>query len=118
MGAIWNHHTIEELRAGIVCGAANNQLASAQDGALLQDRGVLYCPDFLVNAGGIIDVHHQRIGSSARVKRAQIGRIETILSSVLQRADEQQRQPQLIAEELAEEYLANAANAAPLKAAC
>lgn len=118
MGAVWNRRSVEELRAGIVCGAANNQLASAGDGALLQDRGVLYCPDFLVNAGGIIDVHHQRIGSSARVKRSHIGRIETTLSGVLQRADQLQRQPQLIAEELAEEYLAQGANAALLKAAC
>lgn len=118
MGAVWNQRSIEELRAGIVCGAANNQLTSEQDGALLHDRGVLYCPDFLVNAGGIIDVHHQRIGSSARVKRSHIGRIETTLSGVLQRADEQHRQPRLIAEELAEEYLAQGASAALLKTAC
>ena len=118
MGAVLHSGSIEELRAGIVCGAANNQLASEGDGALLQDRGVLYCPDFLVNAGGIIDVHHQRIASPARVKRAHIGRIETTLSSVLQRADEQQRQPRLIAEELAREYLAQGERAALLKAAC
>ena len=71
-----------------------------------------------INAGGIIDVHHQRIGSSARVKRSHIGRIETTLSGVLQRADEQHRQPRLIAEELAEEYLAQGASAALLKTAC
>ena len=117
MGAVWHSSSIAELRAGIVCGAANNQLASAEDGALLQDRGVLYCPDFLVNAGGIIDVHHQRIASPARVRRNHIGRIETTLSSVLQRAEEQQRQPQLIAEELAREYLAQGKSAAALKVA-
>ena len=117
MGAVWNERTIPALRAGIVCGAANNQLASNADGAQLQDRGVLYCPDFLVNAGGIIDVHHQRNGSDEAIKRAHIERIAATLSEVLQRADHQHRQSHVIAEELAEEFLRKAGEpATPLRA--
>ncbi len=105
MGAVWTAQSIEQLRAGIVCGAANNQLASEADAAHLLDHGVLYCPDFLVNAGGIIDVHHQGVASPTSVKRAHIGRIEENLSKVLLRSELQQRPTHVIAEELAEEYL-------------
>jgi len=118
MGAVWNADSIDLLRAGIVCGAANNQLAGESDAVHMLDRGVLYCPDFLVNAGGIIDVHHQGLASPASVKRTHIARIETSLGKVLQRSDEQQRPTHVIAQELAEEYLNQASRcAAPLQAA-
>ena len=106
MGAVLNAASIEKLRAGIVAGAANNQLATAQDGANLQDRGILYCPDFLINAGGIIDVYHQQLGSGESVKRAHIKRIETTLAQVLQRADINHQQTNVIAEDLAKDALA------------
>ena len=108
MGAVLNARSIPAIRAGIIAGAANNQLATDEDGASLQDRGILYCPDFLINAGGIVDVHHQRIGSPEAQKRAHIQRIEATLSEVLRRADECHLQTQEIAEQLAEEILASA----------
>lgn len=105
LGAVLNERSIPTLRAGIVCGAANNQLATDQDGAHLADRGILYCPDFLVNAGGIIDVHHQRSGSPENLRRAHVERIEDTLAEVLRRGDESHRPTQVIAEELAGEFL-------------
>lgn len=108
MGAVLNRRSIETLRAGIVAGAANNQLATPQDGDSLQERGILYCPDFLINAGGIIDVHHQRLGSSDTEKQLHIRRIESTLGQVLEQADENHRQTNTIAEELAETILRNA----------
>ena len=121
MGAVLNDRSIAALRAGIVAGAANNQLASAEDSARLQDHGILYCPDFLINAGGIIDVHHQRIGSSDEVKRRHIERLEQTLSEVLLRADATRRPTHEIAEDLAREFLRPApvarAAAIPLRAA-
>ncbi len=118
MGALLNERTIPTLRAGIVCGSANNQLATAHDAAVLRDHGILYCPDFLVNAGGIIDVHHQRLGSSYDVRQEHIGRIEGSLREVLRRADESHRSTEEIAEALAEEILHSARTArAPLAAA-
>ena len=54
MGAVLNDSTIPELRCKIVCGAANNQLAEARHGEMLQERGILYAPDYIVNAGGLL----------------------------------------------------------------
>jgi leucine dehydrogenase len=108
MGAVLNEQSIPALRAGIVAGAANNQLATENDGVQLQDRGILYCPDFLINAGGIIDVHHQRVGSTDAVKREHIMRIEQTLSKVLCGADETRRHTNDIAEELARNIIRQA----------
>lgn len=119
MGAVFDERSIATIRAGIIAGAANNQLATSADGANLEGRGILYCPDFLINAGGIIDVHHQRIGSGSSMKREHIGHIEITLAEVLRRADEGHRQTELIAEQLAEEYLQKTSESAvPLRQAC
>lgn len=56
IGGILNADTIPQLKADIVAGGANNQLASAGDGAALHARGILYAPDFVANGGGIINV--------------------------------------------------------------
>jgi leucine dehydrogenase len=58
LGATLNDDTIYKLKAKIVAGAANNQLADeSRHGKILQDRGIVYAPDFLINAGGIINVY-------------------------------------------------------------
>jgi leucine dehydrogenase len=105
MGAVLNSETVDRLRAGIVAGAANNQLADDSQALHLFDRGILYCPDFLINAGGIIDVYHQRMASDPAVAREHINRIESNLTEILYRSDQAGRSPHLIAEELAEEHL-------------
>lgn len=56
LGAILTEQTIAMLDCQVVAGGANNQLAKAGDGALLADRGILYAPDYVINAGGIISV--------------------------------------------------------------
>ena len=58
LGATINDDTIYRLQADIVAGAANNQLAQEdKHGRILQERGIVYAPDFLINAGGIINVY-------------------------------------------------------------
>ena len=58
MGATINDTTVNKIKAKVIAGAANNQLANEDiHGAILQERGVLYAPDFLINAGGIINVY-------------------------------------------------------------
>lgn len=109
MGAVLDTGVVDQLRAGIVAGAANNQLADESQAQHLWDRGILYCPDFLINAGGIIDVFHQRQGSDPKLVREHIGRIESNLQEILFRSDRMRRSPHLVAEELAQEYLARAA---------
>jgi leucine dehydrogenase len=59
LGAIMTGHSIANLRVAAVAGGANNQLATAADGEALQARGILYAPDYVINAGGIINVMRQ-----------------------------------------------------------
>ncbi|MDB5579298.1 MAG: amino acid dehydrogenase [Bradyrhizobium sp.] len=62
LGGILNDRTIGTLKAKVICGAANNQLETAEDGVRLADRGILYAPDYVVNAGGIINVAAEYFG--------------------------------------------------------
>lgn len=64
MGATLNDETIPDLKCAIVAGAANNQLADeVKHGAMLDDRGIIYAPDFLINSGGITNVYHEYLGN-------------------------------------------------------
>ena len=56
LGAILDEHSIAALNVPIVAGGANNQLATRDDGDRVQARGILYAPDYVINAGGIINV--------------------------------------------------------------
>ncbi|MFK8042060.1 Glu/Leu/Phe/Val dehydrogenase [Congregibacter sp.] len=112
LGGAMNAQSISRLRAGIVAGAANNQLREDEDGARLVDRGILYCPDFLINAGGIIDVHYQRAALERGTLNAHIESIGDRLGEVLERADRCHRPTGEIAEELAGEILRQSAKAA------
>ena len=63
LGATINDDTIHKIKAKVIAGAANNQLANENiHGAILQERGILYAPDFLINAGGIINVYGEIVG--------------------------------------------------------
>ena len=56
LGGVWNPETVSRLTCGIVCGSANNQLLDLGVAAALKDRGILYAPDYVVNAGGVINI--------------------------------------------------------------
>lgn len=62
LGATINNDTIIRLKAGIIAGAANNQLAEEIHGKMLMEKGIIYAPDFLINAGGIINVYAELEG--------------------------------------------------------
>ncbi len=63
LGATVNDETINKLKAKVIAGAANNQLANdAVHGQILKDKGIVYAPDFLINAGGIINVYAEIVG--------------------------------------------------------
>ncbi len=66
LGAVLNEASIAALAAPIVAGAANNQLATPADSARLHARGILYAPDYVINAGGIINVALEYLGMGAR----------------------------------------------------
>lgn len=103
LGASINDQSIDLLQATIVAGAANNQLAEARHAVALQQRGILYAPDYVINAGGIIDVHYLRLGMKAEDIRAHVDVIGHTLSEIFERAARQGDTPENIAEQLAEE---------------
>ena len=109
LGGALNEDSIPTLRAGIVAGAANNQLREVEDASRMADRGILYCPDFLINAGGIIDVHYQRTGLDRNKLMGHIDSVGPRLIEVFNRADLGHRSTAEIAEELAREILAQGA---------
>jgi leucine dehydrogenase len=59
LGGILNNNTIPRLQCSVVCGGANNQLADDSSGNQLAERGILYAPDFVANAGGVINVYYE-----------------------------------------------------------
>ncbi len=75
LGAVLNASTIPELRCRIVAGAANNQLADEdRDGRELFERGILYAPDFMINAGGLINVYNELGGRYNRERAVRMTR--------------------------------------------
>lgn len=110
MGAVLDEQTVEVVRAGIVAGSANNQLATPAQARRLFERGILYVPDFVLNAGGIIAVHYQRSAAQGQqdgcVEQRSLEHIERIagvLSDIFARAQAQQCDTHSIAEAMAEE---------------
>jgi leucine dehydrogenase len=81
MGGIINDDTIPKLKVEIVAGAANNQLLEDRHGDELEARGILYAPDYVANAGGVINVYRELTGwSSERARRKADEIYETVLS--------------------------------------
>ena len=103
LGAAIDAQSVENLRAPVIAGAANNQLASPAEGERLRRRGILYAPDFVINAGGIIEIYHQRLGSAPQQSERHIERIATVLRDIFARADREQRSTEAVAESMAEE---------------
>ncbi len=77
LGGVWHPDSIAALQARIVCGGANNQLATEEDGERLHERGVLYAPDYVVNAGGVITVADELHPAGHSAERAR-RRVEVI----------------------------------------
>jgi len=107
LGGTINAGTVPELTAAVVAGGANNPLREASDGAALSARGVLYAPDFVVNAGGMIHASGEIFGGydAGQVTRAIEGIHDTVLD-ICRRAERARSRPELVAMALAEERLA------------
>jgi glutamate dehydrogenase/leucine dehydrogenase len=81
LGAVLNVETIPRLQCEAVVGSANNQLATDEDGHRLAERGILYAPDFVVNAGGLINVYDELHGYS---KTRVLHRVDGLYDATLQ----------------------------------
>ncbi|PZO56006.1 MAG: amino acid dehydrogenase [Alphaproteobacteria bacterium] len=108
LGAGLNERAIPELGAAIICGAANNQLATEEDGARLVARGVTYAPDYVVNAGGIINVSAEYLGEAADVVETRVRAIAPRLLHVLETAKSERLTPHQAADRIVRERLAAA----------
>ncbi|GAB3678195.1 Glu/Leu/Phe/Val dehydrogenase dimerization domain-containing protein [Salinisphaera aquimarina] len=88
VGAILDERTIGKLKCRVVAGAANNQLATDADGTRLAERGIVYAPDFVINAGGLINVSDEiePSGYDAQRVHERVAAIETTLDTIFAEA--------------------------------
>lgn len=103
MGASINSSSIQQFKAKIIAGAANNQLAEESLGESLLERDILYAPDYVINAGGVIDIYHQRMLSTANAMRTHIERIGDTLVQIYQRSETHNQACNRVANKMAEE---------------
>jgi leucine dehydrogenase len=110
LGGVISAQTIPTLRARIIAGAANNQLAVAEDGDLLHRHGILYAPDYVINAGGIISVaaEYQGDQSEADVDEKVAG-IEGRVIEIFERSEREGVAPARVDDRIAQEIIAEAA---------
>ncbi len=107
LGAILDDQSIPEIKASIVAGAANNQLATPEDGQRLRDRNILYVPDFVINGGGIISAALEYMGNKTEDDvRAQVALIPGRLTEIFVTADQQQKPTNVVADAMAESIVA------------
>jgi leucine dehydrogenase len=106
LGAVLNEFTIGRIQARVIAGAANNQLAKDSDGAALQAASILYAPDYVINAGGIISVTREYLGGSSEAQvAAEIHAIGDRLIEIFERARRESRPTNVVADRLAQERI-------------
>jgi len=106
LGGALDDGTVAALTAAVVCGAANNQLVHEGTAAALAARGILYCPDFVVNAGGVIQVADELLGFDMERARARVAAIFDTTLEVLTHSVERGLLPAEAADRLAEQRMA------------
>ena len=105
MGAILNAKTIPRLQCRVVAGAANNQLASEQDGYDLEKRNIFYAPDYVINAGGLINIAEEQIGYDKDRAYRHVGRIYQTMIKIMHRSQKMRLPPFIMADHIAEEIV-------------
>jgi len=103
LGAVLNSDSISKLQASVVAGAANNQLQGSAHGETLLREGILYAPDYVINAGGVIDVAFERTGYDLEQVVAKVEGIASSLTEIFERSDAEQRPTSEVADDLARE---------------
>ena len=106
LGAILDEGSIAALRAPVVAGGANNQLATPEDGARLHQRGILYAPDYVINAGGIINVCTEYLADGdASLVRGRIEGIPGRLEQIWAESAATGRDPAAVADAMAQRLI-------------
>lgn len=105
LGSALNDDTIPRLKVKIVAGAANNQLAEPRHGEMLFKRGIVYAPDYAINAGGLINVAQEVVGYDANVVRERVMKIYDTILEIVQRSEREGVPSDRIADRMVEEIL-------------
>jgi leucine dehydrogenase len=108
LGSALNPDTVPRLRCRIVAGAANNQLADVGMGAALMQRGILYAPDYAINAGGLINVAQEVMGYDADRARQRTLKIYDTILEIAERGRKAMWPTDIIANKMVEERLSRA----------
>jgi leucine dehydrogenase len=104
LSGVLNPATISEMKSRVICGSANNQLSKEEVGVLLYKLGILYAPDYVVNAGGLIAVYDEYQNKKYDKKRVmdKVAKIPSILSDILVKSFKQRKATNIIANKMAE----------------
>lgn len=105
LGGVLNGQTVGQLRCAAVAGAANNQLANPEIADELEARGILYAPDYVLNAGGLIYVALRHRGEELAAITAHLAQISLRLTEIYAHAQADKRSPARVADSLAERLL-------------
>lgn len=106
LGAILNTSTIPTIKASIIAGCANNQLQEEQiHSKMLESKGILYCPDYVINAGGLINVYSEMIDADDAESIEQVNNIYYTLLEIFSKAKQEGRTTQEASKRLAEERI-------------
>ena len=107
LGATVNDQTLSKLKCAIICGAANNQLADEKvHGEAIMKKGLIYAPDFVVNAGGLINVYNELLGYNRERAMKQAETIYGNVAKVFQIAKAKNIPTYMAANQMAEERIA------------
>jgi leucine dehydrogenase len=106
LGAVINDDSIPKLRCRVVAGAANNQLKEDRHGQELHDRGILYAPDYVINAGGLINVYNELVGYNREVAMRMARGIFANMARLFEISRTQSIPTYMAADRLAEERIA------------
>lgn len=108
-GAILNEETIPKIKAKIIAGGANNQLANpVTDAKAILDRGILYAPDFVINAGGLIYVGCEMINEQEEKAIDRVSNLYNILTEIYIKAEKEKKSTYEVAYQIAHERVKNA----------
>ncbi|MEO4052500.1 Glu/Leu/Phe/Val dehydrogenase [Solibacillus sp. CAU 1738] len=109
LGAIINDDTIPQLKAKVIAGSANNQLQESRHGQILHEQGIVYAPDYVINAGGVINVADELYGYNHDRAMKRVETIYDSISKILTISKEQDVPTYLAANKLAEDRIARVA---------
>lgn len=105
LGGIINDETIPRLKAKVIAGSANNQLEKEEHGRILHEKGILYAPDYVINAGGVINVAEELAGYNRQRALNKVKSIYNILETVFEISRQKNIPTSIAANELAEKRI-------------